>query len=960
MKACRWSGLALVTAVYFLLLDCSAANYLHSDGQDANGHALPEYSPARPPSVPLAVRSPYLSAWLTTAGNTTLNSGSATFWSGIPLGWDGLVAVDNMTYEYLGTGAQSLQRITGLVEPARPQSVRYDMHYSNFTFLAGPVEIKASFFSPVTPRDVCRTSIPMSYLTTTVRVLDNQTHAIRMYSDVNDAWIRHQRASPLLWDLTQDVNTAPIGGGGAGISTQPGNSTTKGTKSQAPYSNSSTQATAPYTWTLQQSIAYPLSEDSDMAQWGNFTFSTAALDGARVSYANGDPVAVRYEFVTQRTLPSLQQRNYASFAGRESVFAFAHDFGHVRGGKTVSTRYTVGSIQTPAARYLYYGGVAQLRPWWQQCYGGDTASLVRFHWHDFETVSRLAAEMTDELKSDIKAYYEEDGGHAHKANKTGKSAGSADPAKAFFPNSAMPTSMSTTTTTTITATTTTTSTTTPSLSGAAPTSTNAAHGAYIFDPNTAYGFLSARDNTTGVGVPGVAEAESLYAIVALSARQVMGAYIYAIPPPSPLSSSPSTSTPEEPLMFQKEISSDGNLNSIDVIYPAAPFFLWANPDLLGYLLQPALEMQEGTFYPNSYCAHDIGAQFPNATGHVDGNDEYMPVEESGNFLLLSYAYVQFVDDAPKGSAWLAEHYRLLRQFAEYLVAFSLVPAAQLSTDDFAGTLANQTNLAIKGILGVASMGEMARLAGHADDAAYYAKTARNYYRQWAAFAVDPTGHSHTLLAYQWRSSWGLLYNVYMDRLLDLSIVGEDIYAMQSAWYAQVSQVFGVPLDSRHHYTKSDWMMWAAATSTPSTRRLLVTSLAYWLNYTTTEHPFADLFEVVGTGYYPQVPQDIRFQARPVVGGHFAILALARSQQLGASDTSNSTRTASSPSSTRLSSAPPPTVVVVTGGTNTATATSLTSSKPGGASTKLPPQGMVDGKAAEGNGRRSESFAGRFM
>ncbi|CAK7216704.1 hypothetical protein SBRCBS47491_002918 [Sporothrix bragantina] len=934
----RWLGLRLAVTLLMLFFGIATADYLHSDGQDANGHPLPEYSPARPPSVPLAVRSPYLSAWLTTAGNTTLNSGSATFWNGIPLGWDGLVAVDNVTYEYLGTGAQSLQRITGLVEPARPQSVRYDMHYSNFTFLAGPVEIKASFFSPVTPRDVCRTSIPLSYLTTTVRVLDNQTHAIRVYSDVNDAWIRRQRASPLLWDLTQDAHTVPIDGG-TGNSTQMGNSTVKGNISQAPFNNNSALATAPYTWTLQQSIAYPLSEDGDMAQWGNFTYSTAAMDGARVSYANGDPVAVRYGFVTQRTLPSMQQRDYASFAGRESVFAFAHDFGHVRGGKVVSARYTIGSIQTPAARYLYYGGVAQLRPWWQTCYGEDTASLVRFHWQDFENVSRLASEVTEELKEDIAAYYEEDRGGG--TNNTGRSAGSAEPLQAFFPDSTM--SMPTTTTTTMSTTT---------LAQTAAASTNAAHGGCIFNPDTAYGFLSARDNTTGVGVPGVSEVESLYAIVALSARQVMGAYIYTIPPSS-------TTTPTEPLMFQKEISSDGNLNSIDVIYPAAPFFLWANPDLLKYLLQPALEMQEGTFYPNSYCAHDIGAQFPNATGHVDGNDEYMPVEESGNFLLLSYAYIQFVNDAQKGNAWLTEHYRLLRQFAEYLVKYSLVPAAQLSTDDFAGTLANQTNLAIKGILGIAAMGEMARLAGQADDAVLFTETARDYYRQWTELAADPTGHSHTLLAYQWRSSWGLLYNVYMDRLLDLGIVDEDVYAMQSAWYAQVSQVFGVPLDSRHHYTKSDWMMWAAATSSPSTRRLLVTSLAYWLNYTTTEHPFSDLFEVVGTGYYPQVPQDIRFQARPVVGGHFAILALARSRQLGASDTANSTGTSSGPSTASQSSAIPPTIVIVTIGTNTATATSLTSSTPGAASAKMPPEGSTDGKA-DGNGGRSESFAGRFM
>lgn len=908
MRPRHLSQVALAAA-YF---SGASANYLHSDGQDANGHPLPEYSPARPPSIPLAVRSPYLSAWVTTAGNTTLNSGSATFWSGIPLGWDGMVAVDNVTYEYLGTGAQSLQRITGL-EPARPQSVHYDAHYSNFTFLAGPVEITASFFSPVTPKDICRTSIPMSYLTTRVRVLDGKPHDIRLYSDVNDAWIRRQRASPMLWDLTQDKNTPSINGSVAG-SQQSGEGGGNDT-----ISNSA----APYTWILQQSVPYLMAEDNDMAQWGNFTYSTAPF-GARLSFENGDPVGVRYGFVTQRELPSLVQRNYASFAGRESVFAFAHDFGTVGGDgqhrEEVSVRYSIGSIQTPAARYLYYGGVAQLRPWWQTCYGEDTASLVRFHWHDFQTASRLAAEMTVSLKDDIAQYYDEESDGWTSSNSSGTN-GTAKTASlhALFPN------------TTLLTTTTVTSTSTIKTALPTVTSTNTAHGYYIFDPDTAYGYLSARDNTTGVAVPGVSESDALYAIVALSARQVMGSYIYVIPP----SASSPTSSDIEPLMFQKEISSDGNLNSVDVIFPTAPFFLWANPEMLKYLMQPVFEMQEGTFYPNSYCAHDIGAQFPNASGHVDGNDEYMPVEESGNFILLSYAYYRFAKGNEDTGAWLTSHYRLLKQFAQYLVDFSLVPAAQLSTDDFAGTLANQTNLAIKGILGIAAMGEIAHIAGQPDDAAHFQTLARDCYRQWTYLATDPS-HTHTLLAYQWRSSWGLLYNVFMDKLLDLGVVGDDVYEMQSAWYAQVSQVFGVPLDSRHHYTKSDWMMWAAATCTPKTRRLLVTSLAYWLNYTTTEHPFSDLFEVVGSGYYPQVPQDIRFQARPVVGGHFAILALARRRQLGnanidgggngdrngtgAGRSRNSTSEvalptgASSDLSGSASKAPPPPTVIVAGGT----------------------------------------------
>jgi hypothetical protein len=163
-----------------------------------------------------------------------------------------------------------------------------------------------------------------------------------------------------------------------------------------------------------------------------------------------------------------------------------------------------------------------------------------------------------------------------------------------------------------------------------------------------------------------------------------------------------STTPSEPLAFQKEISSNGNLNTVDVIFPAHPFFLWANPNYLRYVLDPLFENQGSNFYPNDYSMHDLGSHFPNATGHVEGTDEYMPVEESGNMIIMAYAIWKFTNN----DTYLQDRYSLLQQWAQYLIDYSLVPEIQLSTDDFAGRLANQTNLAIKGIVGLAAMAEV--------------------------------------------------------------------------------------------------------------------------------------------------------------------------------------------------------------------------------------------------------------
>ena len=130
-------------------------------------------------------------------------------------------------------------------------------------------------------------------------------------------------------------------------------------------------------------------------------------------------------------------------------------------------------------------------------------------------------------------------------------------------------------------------------------------------------------------------------IVALSARQAMGACVFA-------------GTEDDPILFMKEISSDGNTQTIDVIYPAFPFFLYTNPRWLAYLLEPLIEHTLSGQYPNKYAMHDLGTHFPNATGHPDGNDEYMPVEECGNILILGLALVnslKYDTSASAGSIW---------------------------------------------------------------------------------------------------------------------------------------------------------------------------------------------------------------------------------------------------------------------------------------------------------------------
>jgi len=51
--------------------------------------------------------------------------------------------------------------------------------------------------------------------------------------------------------------------------------------------------------------------------------------------------------------------------------------------------------------------------------------------------------------------------------------------------------------------------------------------------------------------------------------------------------------------------------------------------------------------------HDLGAHFPNLVGHPDGRDEYMPVEECGDMLIMALALVHTLENAPSDVSWTA-------------------------------------------------------------------------------------------------------------------------------------------------------------------------------------------------------------------------------------------------------------------------------------------------------------------
>lgn len=314
------------------------------------------------------------------------------------------------------------------------------------------------------------------------------------------------------------------------------------------------------------------------------------------------------------------------------------------------------------------------------------------------------------------------------------------------------------------------------------------------------------------------------------------------------------------LFLSKECYSGGFAATADVSYPSMPLLLLYRPELVNGMMRPIFHYARSGAWPYPFAPHDAG-QYPLVNGqrYSNGTDPegQMPVEECGNMLVMTTAAAICAKDL----SFAISQWDLLTQWCVYLKEQGMDPENQLCTDDFAGHLAHNCNLSIKAIMGIASFSLLCKMRGMEKESAEWMDIARKMADVWEKTAANGDGTYR--LAFDQPDTFSMKYNLLWDVLFKTGLFDADLIENEfSSYTSRRMNRYGVPLDNRADYTKSDWLMWCATIpDDPKVFQAITHSL--WLAYheSASRLPLTDWYDT-------KTALRVGFQNRTVQGGLF--------------------------------------------------------------------------------------------
>lgn len=217
------------------------------------------------------------------------------------------------------------------MEPASVLSAEYTATHTIFTVAAGSGSFKLDFFSPVSPADYVRQSLPFSYLNVYASGTNGNTN-IQLYSDIDDTWTGQSTSTT--WNYT------------------------------------STGMTSLYQLSANGAATY--AESYDQALWGEAVYASRPSNTSKLSTQSGPSDTVRTQFARNGFLTGGQPPWTTG-----GVVGIAHDLGNVNAETSIT--FAIGYVREKAVNYLTNARTGYYRATYK-----DTASAVSHFLDDYD------------------------------------------------------------------------------------------------------------------------------------------------------------------------------------------------------------------------------------------------------------------------------------------------------------------------------------------------------------------------------------------------------------------------------------------------------------------------------------------------------------------------------------------------------------------------------------------------
>ena len=349
----------------------------------------------------------------------------------------------------------------------------------------------------------------------------------------------------------------------------------------------------------------------------------------------------------------------------------------------------------------------------------------------------------------------------------------------------------------------------------------------------------------------------------------------------------------ELVFLSKECGSNGCIGTTDVAYPSIPLFLAFSPILVKGMMIPIIDFALKPIWKYDFAPHDVG-KYPLVVGQVYGNkeevikyndgkefgvetypvfanypphnyyykDRQMPIEETGNMLIMAYSYYKETKDY----LFIENNYDVFNKWANYLSKKGLIPENQLCTDDFAGHLEKNINLSIKSAIALKAFSKLSKAIDNQKNEIKYDKIAKSFAKYIENYSFQK---GFLPLTYQEADCrFSLKYNLAMDKYLKFNLFSQKVFDYENKIYISKINEYGIPLDERKDYSKTDWQLWVASFANDELKNKIIDGIVHYIKTGQVRTPFPDWYETKsGFSYF--------MKNRTVQGGIFFPLLMKK-------------------------------------------------------------------------------------